>query len=60
MSAHELDKDSARHVPANMLGRLHDDEDLRKLHQMLLKKKPQAPIGAALDAQRGEADEREA
>jgi hypothetical protein len=32
VSGHRLDQDSARHVPANMIGRLLDDGDLRKLH----------------------------
>jgi hypothetical protein len=42
-SGHKLDQDSARHVPANTMGRLLDDGDLRKLHQTLIKKKPPAP-----------------
>jgi hypothetical protein len=43
VSAHQLDPESARHVPANMIGRRLDDGDLRKLHRMLIKKKPPAP-----------------
>jgi hypothetical protein len=41
-SGHQLDEESARQIPANMLGWLLDDGDLRKLHQTLLKKKPPA------------------
>jgi hypothetical protein len=43
LSGHQLDRESAGQVPANMIGRLLDDGDLRKLHQMLIKKKPPAP-----------------
>jgi hypothetical protein len=57
-SGHQLEPESARQVPANMMGRLLDDGDLRKLHQVLLKEKPRAPIDATSDAQRGEADDR--
>jgi hypothetical protein len=39
----QLDKESAGQVPANMIGRFLDGADLRKLHAMLLKKKPPAP-----------------
>jgi hypothetical protein len=39
VSGHKLDQDSVQLIPANMIGRLLDDGDLRKLHQMLLKKK---------------------
>jgi hypothetical protein len=42
-SGHQLDAENARQVPANMLGRRLNRGDLRKLHQMLLKKKPPAP-----------------
>jgi hypothetical protein len=42
-SGHQLDPESARQVPANMLGRRLTRSDLQKLHQMLLKKKPPAP-----------------
>jgi hypothetical protein len=42
-SGHQLDPESAVQVPANMLGRRLNRGDLRKLHQMLLKKKPPAP-----------------
>ena len=42
-SGHQLDPESARQVPADMLGRHLNRGDLRKLHQMLLKKKPPAP-----------------
>jgi hypothetical protein len=40
---HQLDSASADQIPANMMGRLLDDGDLRKLHRMLIKKKPPAP-----------------
>jgi hypothetical protein len=43
VSGHQLDEESARQIPANMMGRLLDDGDLRKLHQTLVKKKPPAP-----------------
>ena len=39
----QLDPESARQVPVNMIGRLLDDDDLRKPHRMLVKKKPPAP-----------------
>jgi hypothetical protein len=42
-SGHQLDPLSAEQIPANMIGRFLDDGDLRKLHQMLIKKKPSAP-----------------
>jgi hypothetical protein len=42
VSGHELDPASADQIPANMIGRLLDDGDLRKLHRMLFKKKPPA------------------
>ena len=42
-SGHQLDRESVRQIPANIMGRLLDDGDLRKLHRMLLKKKPPAP-----------------
>ena len=38
VSGHQLDEESARQIPANMMGRLLDDGDLRKLHQTLVKK----------------------
>jgi hypothetical protein len=40
---HQLDQESAGQIPAKMIGRLLDDGDLRKLHRMLLKKKPPVP-----------------
>jgi len=43
-SGHELDQESASQMPADMMGRLLDGGDLRKLHRMLLKKKPPAPV----------------
>jgi hypothetical protein len=43
VSGHQLDPPSAEQIPANMIGRFLGDGDLRKLHQMLLKKKPPAP-----------------
>ena len=43
-SGHELDLESALKVPTDMLGRLVDDRELRKLSRMLLgPKKPAAP-----------------
>jgi hypothetical protein len=39
VSGHKLDQDSTRQIPENMMGRLLDDGDLRKLHRMLIKKK---------------------
>jgi hypothetical protein len=36
-SGQRLDPESAGQVPANMIGRLLDDGDLRKLHLMLIK-----------------------
>jgi hypothetical protein len=45
VSGRRLDQESAGHIPANMIGRFLDDGDLRKLHQMLIKKKPPAPSG---------------
>ena len=42
-SGHQLDQASARQIPERVIGRLLDDGDLRKLHRMLLKKKPPAP-----------------
>jgi hypothetical protein len=35
--------ESAGEIPASMIGRLLDDGDLKKLHRMLIKKKPPAP-----------------
>jgi hypothetical protein len=42
-SGHQLDLASADQIPANIMDRLLDDGDLRKLHRMLLKKKPPVP-----------------
>ena len=41
-SGHQLDQESASQIPADMTGRLLNDGDLRKLHGMLVKKKPPA------------------
>jgi hypothetical protein len=41
--AHELDAKSARQVPADMIGRLLDDGDIRKLQQAITPKKPASP-----------------
>jgi hypothetical protein len=41
-SGRQLDPESARQVPADMLGRRLNRGDLQKLHQILLKKKPPA------------------
>jgi hypothetical protein len=40
---HQLDPLSAELIPPNMIGRFLDDGDLRRLHRMLIKKKPPAP-----------------
>jgi hypothetical protein len=42
VSGHQLDKESAEHIPANMIGRLLDDGDLQNLNRALVKKKPPA------------------
>jgi hypothetical protein len=42
-SGYPLDQESAGQIPANMIGRFLDVDDLRKLHRMLIKKKPPAP-----------------
>jgi hypothetical protein len=42
-AGHQLDPEGLGRIPANIMGRLLDDGDLRKLHRMLLKKKPPAP-----------------
>ena len=34
---------SVEQIPANMIGKLLDDGDLRKLQRLLIKKKPPAP-----------------
>jgi hypothetical protein len=43
VSEHRLERHSARCIPANMMGRLLDDADLRKPLRMLIKEKPPAP-----------------
>ena len=53
MSGQRLDPLSAELIPANMIGRFLEDGDLRKLHQMLIKKKP-----PALSVRRGTARKR--
>ena len=40
---HELDEVSARQIPADMIGRLLDDGDLRRLERIITRKKPAAP-----------------
>jgi hypothetical protein len=42
-SGHELDDASAREIPENMVGRLLDDRDLRRLQRVLTPKQPPAP-----------------
>jgi hypothetical protein len=42
-SGHQLDQESAGQIPANMIGRLLNGDDLRNLDRMVLKKKPPAP-----------------
>jgi hypothetical protein len=42
-SGHELDDASAHRIPENMIGRLLDDLDVRRLQQALMPKKPPAP-----------------
>jgi hypothetical protein len=50
---HQLDPESANQIPANTVGRFLDDGDLRKLHRMLIKKKPPAPsVRRQTDAKR--------
>src|SRR6266849_5709674 len=41
--AHELDAKSARQVPADMIGRLLDDGDIRTLQQAITTEKPAVP-----------------
>ena len=45
--AHELDAKSARQVPADMIGRLLDDGDIRKLQRAITPKKPANRSGPA-------------
>jgi hypothetical protein len=47
VSGHKLGHYSTRQTPENMMGRLLDDDDLRKLQRMLLKKsaRTSAPVG---------------
>jgi hypothetical protein len=40
---HELDAASARQIPDDMIGRLLDDGDLRRLERITTRKKPAAP-----------------
>jgi hypothetical protein len=42
-SRRQLSPLSAELIPANVIGRFLDDDDLRKLRQMLTKKRPSAP-----------------
>jgi hypothetical protein len=42
-SGHEIDAVSAQRIPESMIGRLLDKGDLRKLHRMLIQKRPPAP-----------------
>jgi hypothetical protein len=42
-SGHELDDASAHEIPENMIGRLLDDRDLRRLQHFLMPRKPPAP-----------------
>jgi hypothetical protein len=42
-SGQQLDPLSAEQIPANMIGRLLDDGDLRKMHRMVIKNKSPAP-----------------
>jgi len=42
-SGHEIDAGSAQRIPESMIGRLLDEGDLRKLHRMLMQKRPSAP-----------------
>jgi hypothetical protein len=43
VSGHELDDVSAHQIPEDMIGRLLDNGDIRRLQRMLLIKKPPAP-----------------
>jgi hypothetical protein len=40
---HELEAESARQIPDDMIGRLLDDGDLRRLERIITPKKPTAP-----------------
>jgi hypothetical protein len=40
---HELGEESARQIPADMIGRLLDDGDLRRLERIITRKKLAAP-----------------
>ncbi len=42
--SHELDAKSERQVPADLIGRLLDDGDIRKLQQAIMPKEPVSPI----------------
>jgi hypothetical protein len=42
-TGYQLDDASARQIPHNMIGRLLDDDDLRRLQRMLAAKKPRTP-----------------
>ena len=42
-SAHQLDAKSASQVPADMIGRLLNDGDLRRLQQVIAPEEPAAP-----------------
>jgi hypothetical protein len=56
-SGHQLYPLSVELIPANMIGRFLDDGNLRKLRQMLIKKRPPAPSlrrGTATKAQGGQ------
>jgi hypothetical protein len=49
-SGHQLDPLSAEQIPDEMLGRRLNRGDLRKLHRMLVRKKPPAPSVRRLTA----------
>jgi hypothetical protein len=42
-SGHELDEATAHEIPENMIGRLLDDRDLRRLQHFLMPRKSPAP-----------------
>jgi hypothetical protein len=48
-TGHELDAPSARHIPSDMIGRLLDDRDLRRLQRAITRKKPSRAVSPAPD-----------
>jgi hypothetical protein len=46
VSGHQLDPVSAAQIPESMMGRILDNDDLRRLQRMLIKKPPAPPKDA--------------